>query len=217
MLPRIPVLCYHRVCPANERGADSPSLCVSPEQFYAQMRLLKWLGYRTLTPQDLVAYSESRKNLPKKSVLLTFDDGYEDNYTYAFPILKKLAFKATIFLVTNQINGKNVWDSGALSMLKENQIEEMHLGGIIFGSHTETHCDLSRGNLEQLKIELVNSKKKLEEITHRFDLSFCYPYARLNPLAKQIVKENGYLCAFAGDSGSSNGNLDLFEIPKIPL
>ena len=218
-MSNIPVLCYHRVCPVGERGVDSPSLCVSPQQFYRQMRLLQGLGYRTITSQDLVAYSEARKNLPKKSVLLTFDDGYEDNYTYAFPILKRFSFKATIFLVTDHIGKKNVWDSGSVPMLKKEQIEEMHFRGIIFGSHTQTHLDLSRGNLEQLKAELQNSKKYLEELTRRLDTSFCYPYARLNPLAKSLVKESGYLCAFAGDGAadSVNGELDLFEIKRIQV
>ena len=143
-VPWIPILCYHRVCPKNEIGKDSPSLCVTPEQFKNQMSLLKLLGYLPLSVQALLASLQGRRNLGRRPVLLTFDDGYADNYVYAFPILKKFSFTAVIFLVTDFLGKKNVWDSGSVSLLNEGQVEEMHMNGISFGSHTATHIDLNQ-------------------------------------------------------------------------
>lgn len=214
----IPILCYHRVCSIEERGIDSASLCVSPKQFLIQMRLLKFFGYTPITVQHLVACLRHQKNPPSKPIVLTFDDGYEDNYKYAFPILKKFNFTAVIFLVTDQINGKNVWDSGQQKLLNNVQIEEMVDAGIQLGSHTSSHLDLSKTtDAVLIQNELHQSKEVIFQLTQRLDISFCYPYSRLSSVSKQRVKENGYLCAFAGDSGSDQQESDLFELKRIQV
>lgn len=214
----IPILCYHRVCPIKERGPDSPSLCLTPEQFSKQMFLLKVFGYHPITVQNLIAALEERKLPPSKAVCITFDDGYKDNYLYAFPILKRFSYPATIFLVTEFIGMKNSWDSGAVPLLNMNEIEEMMLyGEFEFGSHTERHLDLSQADETLVKKELEFSKKKIEEITSRFDIPFCYPYSRLNPLAKELVKEAGFICGFAGDEGPMEQKQDLFQLMRIQI
>lgn len=216
-IPWVPILCYHRICPQNMISTDSRSLCVTPEQFKRQISLLKFLGYRPISVQDLVAFLQARKNLDGKPVILTFDDGYEDNYIYAFPILKKFSFSATIFLVTDLIGKKNLWDSGTAALLNESQIEEMHLAGIGFGSHTAAHIDLSRKKLAEIKEELSRSKRKIEALTSRLDTPFCYPYSRLHPSVKTLLRECGYACAFAGDTGPCNQAEDLFELMRLQI
>ncbi len=213
----IPVLCYHRVCPKSERGQDSPSLCVSPEQFESQMGLLKLLGYTTVSVQNAAAAMERRKNLPARSVAVTFDDGYEDNYTYAFPILKKMGFMATVFLITDFIGKTNAWDSGKVRLLNEGQIREMHRNGIVFGSHTVSHLDMSKASAEQMKDELMRSKQVVDGLTSRVDTVFCYPYTRLNAQAKLLVKESGYFCAVSGDPLNLLDKNDIFEIPRVQV
>lgn len=213
----VPIFCYHRICPEEEIGTDSRSLCVSPAQFERQMFLLKILGYRTISLQDLVSYYQDRKNIHSRSVVLTFDDGYEDNYFYAFPVLRKLKFRATIFLVTDLIGKKNSWDSGKVPLLKESQIEEMHSAGIDFGSHTATHLDLTQTNGNLIKEELLRSKEKLISLTRRLEVSFCYPYARTNETAKKLVEEAGYFCALAGSEGIGEGAEELFSMHRIQI
>jgi peptidoglycan/xylan/chitin deacetylase (PgdA/CDA1 family) len=213
----IPVLCYHRVCPDHEIGIDSRSLCVSPEQFATQMRLIKIFGYTPVTIQNMVAFLQNRKNPPRHPIVITFDDGYEDNYTYAYPILKRYSFPAAVFLVTDYIGKKNNWDSGNLSLLNEAQIEEMHLGGITFGSHTASHIDMVQSDLAKIKDELEISRKKIEFLTSSSDISFCYPYTRYNEQARQLVQDLGYSCAFAGDQGQSQQHTDLFDILRIQV
>ena len=215
--PHIPILCYHRICPVSERGADSPSLCVTPEQFQAQMRWLKRFNYKTLSPQTLVACRQGLKKIPPRSVVLTFDDGYADNFHYAFPILKKFDFTATIFLVTNRIGEKNTWDKSATPLLNEKQIEEMLLAGIDFGSHSATHIDMSVEKSEMVRQELESSMQVLQKLTSRLDISFCYPYARTSPETIRLVQETKYLCAFAGDRNYAPPDDNIFNCMRIQI
>lgn len=213
----IPILCYHRVCRIEDRGPDSPSLCVSPEQFESQMHFLKVMGYGTVSVQDAAAALEGRKNLPPRCVALTFDDGYEDNFLRAFPVLKKYGFVATIFVVTDGIGKNNSWDSGSAALLKEEQIREMSRAGIIFGSHTASHLDLTQGSEDKIRDELTRSKQKVESLTSRRDTCFCYPYTRLVPRVKELVKECGYYCAVSGDPLNIVDKDDVYELPRVQV
>ncbi len=215
--PWVPILCYHRVCPRTDPEFNFASLSVTPENFAAQMGLLKKLRYNPVSLQNLSACLNDQKNLPPRSVAITFDDGYEDNYTYAFPILKKYGFPSTIFLVTDHIKGKNVWDSGKTALLNREQIEEMQLGGVNFGSHTANHVDLSKEKEESARRELKKSYDALVEITQRTDIPFCYPYTRYTDDAKRWVKEAGYNCAVAGDRGKLNQSEDLFDLWRVQV
>ncbi len=218
MKPRwVPILCYHRVCPESEFGSDSRSLCVTPEQFTQQMAFLKLLRYKPVSLQNLVASLRGQKNIPERSVAITFDDGYEDNYLHAFPVLKKFGFTAAIFLVTDFIGKTNAWDSGTRKLLSAEQIEEMQSAGIVFGSHCANHVDLSRANAETIRRELEASRVKIEAITERRDIAFCYPYARLNDECERLVKEAGYLCAVAMDSGPMDQAGDLFQLRRVQV
>jgi peptidoglycan/xylan/chitin deacetylase (PgdA/CDA1 family) len=181
------------------------------------MRFLKWMGYRTLTVQDLLAAVRLQKKFPKRSVVLTFDDGYEDNYTHALPILKKFSFTAVVFLVTDHIGKKNVWDSGTIPLLNEKQIQEMQNHGIDFGSHTANHADMTQEKIETIKKELEKSRQAVESLTGRQDIAFCYPYSRLSAESKELVRQAGYVCAFSGDSGPIQQAEDIFDLMRVQV
>ena len=213
-----PILCYHRVSPRDKSNPDSPSLGVTPVQFEGQLRLLKTLGYRSVSIHDLIAYLKAQKNIPPKSVVFTFDDGYKDNYVHAFPLLKKYGFTATVFLVTDRIGGTNTWDSGTAPLLNEAEIEEMQMAGITFGSHTATHIDMSKTGKDEIAEELLSSRKKLESLTSRLDVPFCYPYSRINEGVKRQVREAGYLCGIAVNSGPADDqSLDFYEMMRVQV
>jgi peptidoglycan/xylan/chitin deacetylase (PgdA/CDA1 family) len=212
----VPILCYHRICPLSDFGSVR-ALCVTPERFRSQMRLLRTLGYTALTVHDLVACFHLRKPIASKSVVITFDDGYEDNFTHAYPILQAFELTATIFLVTDLIGKVNAWDQEQVPLLKTEQIRQMSDGGITFGSHTSTHIDLSKGSAEQVRTELQASRKTLEEITSRSDTPFCYPYGRLTEDAKRMVRAEQYVCGVALDSGPWDQAQDLFELRRVPV
>ncbi len=212
----VPILCYHRVCPENEFGKFR-SLCVTPENFRSQMRLLKRLGYTSLSIQNFAANLRLQKNIPSKSVVITFDDGYRDNFTHAFPILKEFGVTANIFLVTDLIGKVNAWDQEQVPLLSADEIRLMRDGGVVFGSHTANHVDMTVVEPETVKNELKISQAALEEITRRKDIPFCYPYGRMHAEAKRWVRDAGYVCGVAVDSGPLDQGLDFFELRRVQV
>jgi peptidoglycan/xylan/chitin deacetylase (PgdA/CDA1 family) len=180
-------------------------LAVSTEQFEKQ---LQWLIERGLHSLTLSEYSDiylSTKRKPDGCFVITFDDGYRDNYYYAFPILKKYNVKATIFLITESlfnptvVNLKykpdihNVAEMDNIITLE--QMKEMADYGIEFGSHTITHPRLDAIGLDEARGEIYNSKKVLEHYLNHQVKTFCYPYGAFNESIMALVEQCGYLCA----------------------
>jgi peptidoglycan/xylan/chitin deacetylase (PgdA/CDA1 family)/glycosyltransferase involved in cell wall biosynthesis len=214
----IPILAYHRVVESPSE-AGKHGIYVIRENFDLQMRYLKKKKFTTLTFKDYLKLTEEQKKYGKY-VILTFDDGYEDNYRLAFPILRKYGFKATIFLVADKKT--NEWDRAQSSepevrLLSKEEILEMKKYEIEFGSHTLTHPDLTKIPLEAAKKEIFESKKKIEEIIQDKVITFAYPYGKLNQNLKEIVKQAGYKFGIATDSGSAAIDEDWFEIRRTIL
>lgn len=213
----IPILMYHRVV-RDRSEAGKHGIYVTATQFRKHLGYLKKNGYETITFKELSL--EKRFDGNSKKVMLTFDDGYEDNYTVMFPILWEFGFKATVFLVTGL--DSNEWDHKLggepfVRLLNRLQIEEMHNYGIEFGSHGMTHRDLSTLPNEELEEEVIGSKEKLQEITGEQPVAFCYPYGRVNERVKQAVREAGYKFGLSTDSGPIAMNEDLFQIRRIAI
>jgi len=126
------ILYYHSVNPSEDHIS-----CLAPERFAAQMRYLADKGYRVMTLEEVPAYLHAGKPFPPKSVALTFDDGFKDNYTYAYPVLVKLGFPATIFLVAEYVGGQELpvftRYQGRSLPLSWTDVEEMSKNGISFG------------------------------------------------------------------------------------
>ncbi len=210
----VPILVYHRVVPAPLPECRH-GIWVEVKNFKQQMKLLAFGGFRTISLDMLAAGFEGIAPLPKKPIILTFDDGYQDNYLYAFPILKEYNFTATIFLVSGHIGGTNQWDSTpqeeAIKLLSAEEIKEMAEYGISFGAHSVTHPHLQKLSKEEAFQEIVQSKKEIEEIIGQEATSFCYPYGEFNPSIKQMVIEAGFKCACACDTEQIN---DLYELRR---
>lgn len=213
----IPILMYHRIV-THPQEAGKHGIYVTQKQFEQHMKYLKEKGFETITFKEISKVN--RLDRKKKYVILTFDDGYEDNYTLLFPILRKYNFKAVIFLVSSL--DYNAWDSDKssepkLSLLKTEQILEMQEYGIEFGSHTKTHPSLPDISLEEAKSEIFESKSLLEKKLGKSVISFAYPYGNLNSNIKQLVKEAGYQYGVATDSGPLVFNEDLYQIRRIAV
>ncbi|MCJ7459606.1 MAG: polysaccharide deacetylase family protein [candidate division Zixibacteria bacterium] len=214
----IPILAYHRVVESSSE-AGRHGIYVTRENFDWQMEYLKKKWFVTLTFRDYANLTEEQKKYGKY-IFLTFDDGYEDNYRVAFPILRKYGFKATVFLVADKQT--NEWDRAESSepevrLLSKGEILEMKKHGIEFGSHTLTHSDLTKIPLEAAKKEIFESKKKIEEIIQDEVITFAYPYGKLNQNLKEFVKQAGYKFGIATDSGSAALDVDWYEIRRILL
>lgn len=203
---RIPILMYHQIDIAP-KNALLPSLYVSPSEFERDMKYLYHEGFRTISLDFLIEILDSRNRLPRKAVIITFDDGFRSSYTKAFPVLKKYNFGATIFLVSDLIGRTDEWlqkkrGEVVSKMLPEEEIIEMSQYGIEFGAHTCTHPHLIRIPIETARNEILESKRKIEEMLKKPVTSFCYPYGKLNDTVKKIVIEAGYKCACAADGCS---------------
>lgn len=203
-LQEIPVLNYHKVDILNH------ALSVSPQEFEEQMEYLYQKGYHTITPDQLMVYLKSGKPLPEKPIMLTFDDGYLDNYTNAYPIMKKYNFTATIFIVTNFI-GKDdrfmTWD----------QIKEMQKNGIVFGSHTANHKSLTSLTREQIVDELGQSRDEITRQLGKPPKYFAYPTGTYNAEIEDLVRKAGYKAAFTIEYGQVGADSDTFLLQRIPI
>ena len=183
----IPILCYHRV------GNSTNRMTVSTAAFAEQLDWLDANGYRVLRLQDLAAFLDGKQALPAKSVVLTFDDGYESYYRYAYPLLKKHAFPATVFLYTDFV--------GAGDALTWPQMQEMTATGLIdIQAHSKTHANLInrlRDESEAAYRQRLDTEARVprEQIERRLKLpvkQFAYPYGDANEIVLDVLARNNY-------------------------
>jgi peptidoglycan/xylan/chitin deacetylase (PgdA/CDA1 family) len=212
---KVRVLMYHSICEhiGNEKHNKWR---IKPKDFEKQMKWFYKNNWKSFTISELVKLDE----IPEKSFVITFDDGYEDNYLNAFPILQKYNFKATIYLVPNQET--NHWEEKNTSvlskLLNEKQILEMQNSGLIeFGSHTLSHVNLSKIDSVQLEKELIESKKEIEKITNKECEAFAYPYGKFDDKIVKAVKNAGYKNATVVKRGLFEKNNDVFTIKRVGI
>jgi len=215
---KIPVLMYHRVVEDPPLGSRH-GIWVTARQFESQLRSLKERGFSAITLREYRSCMRGDASWPRKPILLTFDDGYEDNYTVAFPLLQRYNCSAVVFLVADFSQRTNFWDNDepVAPLLSCRQIQEMERGGVEFGSHTLTHPHLSRVSSKEVFEEMASSKKAVEDLTGREVLSMAYPYGDVNGDVKTILKETGYGFGVATDSGPLSLPEDLSEIRRIQV
>ena len=215
---------YHMVREPVQ-GAKFNSLRVSPNDFENQIKYLRENGWHFFTMAELI---QSRNNLPEKSVAVTFDDGYEDNFTNALPILKKYNVKATIYLVVDRHNRewsskrKKKNDNGELMRepkLQDQQIRKMLESGLIeIGSHTLTHDNLPTLTEENKHREISVSKKQIEELFNIECFSFCYPFGLYDKNDLKLVEQTGYSNATTVEKGITENIIETpFLLKRITL
>lgn len=206
---RVPVIVYHSV--------DESNSCISirPSEFKRQMEFIKENGYNTLTVSELVDNMRKGNGIPDKVIALTFDDGFENNYHVAFPILKDLGLTATIFLTTDYIGGKCTWDKKDdipdLPLLTWDMIKEMNEFGIDFQSHTATHPHLPLLSEDRIRDEIRRSRLTIEDMMGKRCDILCYPYAEFDERVVRILPEEGYVAAFAGHPEHE----DIYSIRRV--
>lgn len=200
---RIPVLMYHSI--NYEKGNI---LRVPKEKFAIQMKWLKDNGYTTLSLDDLYSAVSNQKPIPDKSVVITFDDGYADNYLNAFPIIKQYHFKATVFMITSKIGDAKD------NYLTADQIKEMDANGMRVECHTVTHPDLCKLSYKMQYMELSNSKSALESILGRPIYYIAYPSGKYNANSIKAAKKLGYRMCFKMNGGVGSIGDNTYEFPR---
>lgn len=211
-LAHTPILAYHQVVSDTAFARRSPYI-MPVSQFELQMKYLHDTGYRCLTLMEFLQSKGLRSRSQDKGFVLTFDDGYENFLTTAYPILRRYGFTATVFLVANFIGKTNHWDKKTKApLLTWEQIKELHDAGVFFGSHTSSHPHLPELSNEQIKHELANSKKHLEYILGQ-EISFlAYPYGESSGAVRKIAMQTGYFAACGVITGQ-RGRYNLWRRP----
>ncbi len=215
----IRILFYHSISPYRKYETN-----VIPEEFEKHIKYLK-------ENCEVISLKEAIERIKNKSiygreVVISFDDGYKDNYLYAYPLLQKYELPAVIFLTVGYV-GKNkilphdMDDNPKYNrILNWEEVKEMECASVMFGSHTLNHVNLSKLPLEKAKEEIILSYKNLKENLKNNLIPFSYPYGTLldfNSEIKRIVKETGYFCACSAIYGVNTEKADLFSLYRIGI
>ncbi len=202
----VPILNYHQI---NDTAQNA--LTVNTEQFETQMKYLAEQGYHSITPTEMLDAWENGAELPEKPVIITFDDGYVDNYSNAFPILQKYNLKATIFLISDYVNLYPNYLTWA-------QAAEMQKSGLIhFGSHTMSHSVLTDLSQTELRQQLVGSKQAIEWHLKQPVAFIAYPCGAYNQQVIERTDDAGYRAAFTVNYGWASPSEQRMIMDRIPI
>lgn len=204
------VLMYHSV------GDNSEFFTVSAADFEKQMAYLAKNNYHVLSVSKAIGLLENGQELPAKTILITFDDGYKDNYDYVFPVLKKYGFSATIFIATDSVGNVRTTTKGiTLPILNWQQIKEMADSGIVeFFPHSHTHLKLDLISDEDVRYEVHTSKNILENELGKKMVNFAYPFGRSNQKVRDILDQEGFNAAFTVEPGRISKETDLMLLNR---
>ena len=203
---KVPVLMYHHILKESEikaLGTDFDKSCtISVEKFEEQMEYLHNNKYTTLTMKQFEDFVIKSKNVPERSVVITFDDGYKSNYIYAYPILKKYNLKATIFIIGDKIQPETVpFNTKAIQFLSKQEIEKgkdvFEYGSHTFGMHNKKNGDAALVTETQENIEADLLKIKKLQNTN----CIAYPYGKYNDTTLKAVKNTKYTLGFTTRGG----------------
>ena len=205
----VPIIVYHGVRP-NYTGETSEvkRYTIEPQILDRELAYLHDNKYNVISLTELYKYFDDGVPLPPKPIVLTFDDGWKNQYIYAFPLLKKYGFTATFFIFTNAIGHKNFlsWD----------QVKEMNDAGMTIGGHTKTHPYLTRiSDPTLLEKEISGGKQIIEEhLGHPID-TFAYPFGLYNATTTRAVAKAGYKTARTSRPGLWHTNKELLVLTAI--
>ncbi len=218
----IPILMYHKI--TDDDKTYHHRTFVDKARFETQLKSLKLRGFSTLTLGEYCAYrngKRSLKNFPKKPIMITFDDGYQNNLDYALPLLKKYHFKATWFILGDRGIRNNDWDRDDEqqldALMSRQQLQQLLDNGMEIGAHTMTHAKLTELDDNNAYREIKQSKTALEKEFNIPIVSFAYPFGNYNQTMKALTQKAGFSCAVATDNGGMHIEDDLFEIFRVNM
>lgn len=206
----VPILMYHyiRVNPVAS-DVEGFNLSITPQDFAAQVQWLAENGFHTVTVAQVRDWVRNGTPLPPKPIALTFDDGYDDAYSAARPVLAAYHMTGTFFIITGFVNQPRYlnWD----------QVVSLDHQGFEIGSHTVHHLGLPYISIALRRFELVNSRSTLEGHLGHSVLDFCYPSGEVNGPTEQSVTQAGYLAATTTQSGFARRGDDPLRLPRLRI
>ena len=217
-LPGVPALMYHYLTD-DLAGTSIKKLRVSPEAFTRQMDYLVRQGYRTIGFADVRRGMSEGRELPAKSIVITFDDAAEETLALAEKILSARGLTAVVFVVSGLVGQTNVWDrpkgEPEIKLAGWEQLRALAEAGWEIGSHTRSHAELTGLSDAELEAELAESKKELERNLDREVTTLAYPYGTSDDRVKQAAEKVGYQTASTTRPGKINPGDDPFGLPRI--
>lgn len=228
----VPILTYHRIIKSSDISkhhqidGEINQMIVLKEDFEKQMLYLKENGYITLTLEELYLFFTNKINIPNKSVVLTFDDGYKDNYVEAYPILKKYNFNAVNFIITSKITKRKY--TYTPDYVQYFSIKELKKAEDVFEYQSHTYNFHRQQKDAQNNLNSYLTSESTEKVSEDIQISvynlngenmaFAYPYGEYLPSTIGILKELGFKMAFTVENRIANRNNDhVYEIPRFSI
>lgn len=208
----LPILMYHHVKTIDKKLLSDPlgrELTLPPSEFEWQLRYFMTRGFETITMADIALYFQGRTELPKLPVILTFDDGYDDNYLFAFQLLRRYGLKGTFFITTNL--------TGQEGYMTWQQLRWMAANGMEIGSHLMSHSDLVRLPVAERERELRGSKAILEDEIGKSIRSLSYPGGAFNADVAALARKTGYDVAVTTQYGALHDRSKPLELSRIRI
>lgn len=208
MLYEVPILAYHDIGKPRQYPGGDRSPAVSKDSFIWQIEYLIRNRYNVISLDGLLGAQRHFADRQRRRVVLTFDDGFDNFYTDAYPVLRRYGLCATLFVVADYI-GQTGW-------LTKEQLKELADNGVTIGSHTKSHCYLPSLQDEEIKTQVIESKRLLEALLERQVNIFCYPNGGFTPAIQEIVRSAGYKAAVTTNRSLGWG-CDRYAIRRIKM
>lgn len=209
---QVPIIMYHYISvPPDDADKYRTDLSVSPAAFRQQMAYLTDNGFQTVDLYDLSLAITAKKELPEKPVILTFDDGYRDNYENAFPVLQEYGMKGTFFVVTQFI------DDGNENYLSWDMVKEMANAGMRIEPHSKTHADLSSQEKDYIVYEVLGSQETIAAHIGQTPRFFCYPGGSFDEKTIEVVSELDFWGAVTTAGGKWHGYNERYEWSRMRM
>lgn len=215
---RLPILSYQRVAPADSQVGRLSA--VTPEAFEAQLHYLREAGYRSISIEEWGYTVNSGNPVTGRAVAIIFDNSSQDFLHYAWPLLKRYGFSATVFIYTDEIDKLKAWDrvnEEEILLLEWKQIRQLQSEGVTFASHSASRRDLTALSLVEAWHEIKRSHKTLQNELAIPISTFAYPDGKFNPLLQYLVGVCGYDFALTRNSGLCSLNQSLLALPRIEV
>ena len=208
---KVPILMYHSISDGNN------PLSVPIKNFEKQMKFMCHNGYKTINLKDL-----SNLNRHKKFFIITFDDGYEDVFVNALPILNKYDFTATCFFVSKYLGKHNIWDENKsnykkLNLMNKKQVYEWSKTGMEIGSHSLDHKNLKNLNYNDKYFQITEPKRTFNKLFSIDIKTFSYPFGTTDDQSVEIVRDNYRYAVTTNRSRFTFNKFDNFKLPRIPI
>ncbi|MCX5089231.1 polysaccharide deacetylase family protein [Streptomyces sp. NBC_00365] len=211
----VPILMYHSIAAAPNDATRE--LSVGPEAFAEQMALLGDQGFTPVDTAALAARWRSGRPLPRRPVLITFDDGYDGVHRHGLPVLAKHGFASTLFVSTGWIKGAYDTGGGLDAMLSWDQVRELAAGQVEIGGHSHTHPQLDQLTDDALRFEVLRCKEIIADELGTRPASFAYPYGYSSRRVRHVVRETGFAQSLAVGNGLARRRQGPYALQRVTV